>query len=67
MCKIQSGPKESRFKAVKGISKYLDETKDLHLWNPRCVDIERVGYYDADYASHKLDRKRTLASCQFRG
>ncbi|NBI56467.1 hypothetical protein, partial [Photobacterium alginatilyticum] len=57
--RYQSDPKESHFKAVKRIFRYLVGTTNLGLFYPHNTHFELLGYSDADFAGCKLDRKST--------
>jgi hypothetical protein len=65
--KFQAAPKECHLRAVKRIMRYLILTPDLGLWYPKGVHFELIGYFDADYAGCKVDRKSTSGTCQFLG
>jgi len=45
----------------------LAGTKKFGLWYPKGGDFLLVGYFDADYAGYKVDRKNTSGTCQFLG
>ncbi|XP_068498506.1 uncharacterized mitochondrial protein AtMg00810-like [Phaseolus vulgaris] len=57
--RCQSNPKESYFKAIKRILKYLKGTTTVGLWYPSHSPIHLVGYSDSDFAGCMLDRKST--------
>ena len=64
MCaRYQSAPKESHFKAVKRILRYLNGTSKFGLWYSKGSDSSLVGYSDSDFAGCKLDRKSTSGTC----
>ncbi|XP_071697393.1 secreted RxLR effector protein 161-like [Rutidosis leptorrhynchoides] len=65
--RYQAGPKESHYKAVKRIFRYLKGTPNLGLWYPKGSGFELIGYIDADYAGCKIDRKSTSGGCQLLG
>jgi hypothetical protein len=68
MCaRFQAAPKECHLRAVKRIMRYLILTPDLGFWYPKGVHFELIGYFDADYAGCKVDRKSTSGTCQFLG
>ena len=62
--RFQANPKESHLIAVKRIFRYLTETINVGLWYPRGCEFTLHAFSDADYASCKLDRKRTSGTCQ---
>jgi hypothetical protein len=47
--------------------RYLVLTPNLGLWYPKGSRFELLGYYDADYAGCKVDRKSTFGASQFLG
>jgi hypothetical protein len=47
--------------------RYLVYTPKFGLWYPKGSTFDLIGYSDADYARCKIDRKRTLGTCQFLG
>jgi len=61
--RFQSNPKESYFKAVKRILKYLKGTTIVGLWYSSHSPIHLVGYFDFDFTGCKLDRKSTNGTC----
>ena len=61
--RYQSASKESHFKAVKRILRYLIGTSKFGLWYPKGSDCSLVGYSDSDFAGFKLDRKSTSGTC----
>ena len=65
--RFQSDPRESHLTAVKRILRYLKGTANLGLCNRRSQDYKLVGYYDADFAGDRVERKSTSGSCQFLG
>ena len=65
--RFQSNPKESHFKALKQILKYLKRTTNVELWYPNESNIVLSGFSDSDYAGHKLDRKSTSGACHLLG
>jgi hypothetical protein len=79
MCvRFQAAPKECHLRAIKRIVRYLVLThylslwypKGAHylsLWYPKGAHFELIGYFDADYARYKVDRKSTSRTCQFLG
>ena len=65
--RYQANPKESHFKAVKRIMKYLKGTSSVGLWYPSHSPIDLIGYSDSDFAGCKLDRKSTSGTCHLLG
>jgi len=65
--RYQANPKESHFKAVKGILKYPKGTSTVGLWYPSHSLIHLIGYSDSDFAGCKLDRKSTSGTCHLLG
>ena len=52
---------------LKRIFKYLFGTQNLGLWYSKKSSLELIGFFDADYASSRTDRKNTSGTCQFLG
>ena len=52
---------------VKQIIKYLEGTTNVGLWYPKGSVCNLVGYFDADYAGCKTDRKNTSGTCHILG
>jgi hypothetical protein len=68
MCaRFQDAPKECYLRTVKRIMIYLVLTPYIDLWYPKRAHIEFIGYFDADYARCKVDRKSIYRTCQFLG
>jgi hypothetical protein len=68
MCaRFQANPKEVHLRAVKRIMRYLVYTPKFRLWYPKGSTFDLIGYFDADWAGCKIDRKSTLGTCQFLG
>jgi hypothetical protein len=68
MCaRFQANPKEVHLRAVKRIMRYLVYTPKFGLWHPKGSTFDLIGYFDADYARCKIDRKSTSGTCQFLG
>jgi hypothetical protein len=60
MCaRFQANTKEVHHRAVKIIMRYLVYTPMFGLWYPKGSTFDLIGYYDADYAGCKIDRKST--------
>jgi hypothetical protein len=68
MCaRFQANPKEVYLRAVKRIMRYLVYTPKFGLWYPKGSTFDLIGFFDADYAGCKIDRKSTSGTCQFLG
>jgi hypothetical protein len=68
MCaRFQAAPKDCHLRAVKRIMMYLVLRPILGPWYPKVSRFELLGYFDADYAGCKVDRKSTSRTCQFLG
>ena len=65
--RFQSDPRETHLTAVKRIFKYLKGTTNLGLCYRKSREYKLVGYYDADFAGDRIERKSTSGSCQFLG
>jgi hypothetical protein len=52
---------------MKRIMRYLVYTPKFGLWYPKGSTFDLIGYFDADYAGCKIDRKSTSGTCQFLG
>ncbi|CAL9121112.1 unnamed protein product [Musa textilis] len=65
--RFQSNPKQSHFKAIKRIFRYIKETYNLGLWYPKSKKIELIAYADADFAGCRIDRKNTSGTYQLLG
>ncbi|XP_071688556.1 uncharacterized mitochondrial protein AtMg00810-like [Rutidosis leptorrhynchoides] len=65
--RYQADPKDSHYKAVKRIFRYLKGTPNLGLWYPKGSGFDLIRYTDVDYAGCKLDRKSTSGGCQLLG
>ena len=65
--RFQTCLKESHLIALKRIFRYLFDTQNLGLWYPKKSSLELIGFFDADYAVSKIDRKITSGTCQFLG
>ena len=61
--RYHANPKESHFKAVKRILKYLKGTTNVGLWYPSHSPVHLIGYSDSDFAGCKLDRKSNSGTC----
>lgn len=60
MCVIfQASPRESHFKIVKIILKYLNRILHHGLWFPKSSECSLVGVFDSDFVGCKRDRKST--------
>ncbi|XP_047309908.1 uncharacterized mitochondrial protein AtMg00240-like [Impatiens glandulifera] len=65
--RFQTNPKQSHYVAAKRILKYLKGTQNVGLWYPNDSSFNLISYANANYASCKVDRKRTSGTCQFLG
>ena len=65
--RFQACLKESHLIALKRIFRYLFGTQNLGLWYLKKSSLELIGFFDADYASSKIDRKSTSGIYQFLG
>jgi hypothetical protein len=65
--RFQAAPKECHFTTIKRIMRYLKNSPNIGLSYPKGAQIERVGYWDSDYAGCKVDRKSTSGGCQLLG
>src|SRR3954462_5158643 len=65
--RFKSDPRETHLTAVKRILRYLKGTDNVGLVYRRSEEYNLVGYCDADYAGHRVERKSTSRSCQFLG
>ncbi|XP_071728450.1 secreted RxLR effector protein 161-like [Rutidosis leptorrhynchoides] len=65
--RYQADPKDSHYKVVKRIFRYLKGTPNLGLWYPKGSGFDLIRYTDTDYAGCKLDRKSTSGGCQLLG
>lgn len=65
--RFQLDHRESHLTIVKRILRYLKGTTNLGLFCQKYKDYKLVGYYDADYAGDRLERKNTSGSRQFLG
>jgi hypothetical protein len=68
MCaRFQANPKEVHLRVVKRIMRYLVYTPKFGLWYPKGFNFDLIGYFDADWAGCKIDRKNTSRTYQFLG
>nr|KYP46727.1 Copia protein [Cajanus cajan] len=65
--RFQVRPKEVYLQAVKRILRYLKGTTNLGISFYRSHNFSLLGYYDADYAWDKWERKSTSGGCHFLG
>jgi hypothetical protein len=63
--RFQAAPKECHMRLIKKIMRYLAITPNLGLWYPKGFHFDLIGYFDADYARGKVDRKSTSGTWQF--
>jgi hypothetical protein len=55
---------------IQGLShllRYLVQTPKFGLWYPKGSSFDLLGYFDADWAGCKINRKSTSGTCQFLG
>ena len=64
---LESDPRESHLTVVKRILRYLKGTTNLGLMYEKTSEYTLSGFYDADYAGDKIERKSTSGNCQFLG
>ena len=57
--RFQSNPKQSHLNAVKRIMRYLVGTTNLGLWYEKGTACNVTGYYNADFAGDRVERKST--------
>jgi hypothetical protein len=68
MCaRFQAAPKECHMRGVKRIMRYLVLTPTLGIWYHKGSHFDLIGYFDADYARCKVNRKSTTRTCQLLG
>jgi hypothetical protein len=68
MCaRFQVDPKKVHLRVMKRIMRYLVYTSKFGLWYPKGSTFDLIGYFDADWAGCKIDRKSTSGTCQFLG
>ncbi|XP_052117716.1 uncharacterized mitochondrial protein AtMg00810-like [Arachis duranensis] len=67
VCQFMQSPRESHWKTVKRILRYLQGTTSLGLHLQRCSDLSLTGYTDLDWASDIEDRKSTADYCVYMG
>ncbi|XP_050920153.1 secreted RxLR effector protein 161-like [Lathyrus oleraceus] len=65
--RFQENTKELHLIAVKRIMMYLKGTTNVRLWYLKGSICNLVGYFDADYAGSKTDRKSTSHTCHILG
>jgi len=65
--RFQSDPRETHLTAVKRIFRYLKGTTNLGLLYKKSLDYKLFGFFDADYAGDRIERKSTSENCQFLG
>ena len=65
--RFQSDPRESHLTDVKRIFRYLKGTTNLGLLYRKSLDYKLVGFFDADYAGDRIERKSISGNCQFLG
>ena len=65
--RFQYDPRESHLTVVKRILRYLKGTHNLGLMYEKTSEYSLSGFYDADYAGDRLERKITSGNYQFLG
>src|ERR1044072_3847198 len=65
--RFQSHPRESHLTAVKRILRYLKRTTNLGLMYKKTSEYKLSGFFDADFAGDRIERKSTSVNCQFLG
>ena len=60
-------PKEHHWRMVERILMYLNGSPDQGVWMGCNGSTEVVGYYDADWAGDRADRRSTTGYCTFIG
>ncbi|XP_050909397.1 secreted RxLR effector protein 161-like [Lathyrus oleraceus] len=65
--RFQSDPRESNLTTIKRIFRHLKGTINTGLCYRRSKDYKLMGYCDADYAGHRLERKNTSGNYHFLG
>jgi len=65
--RFQSNHRESALTVVKRIFRYLKGTTNLGLLYRKSLEYKLVGFYDADYAGDRIERKSTSGNSQFLG
>jgi hypothetical protein len=63
--RFQASPRTSHWQAVKRIFRYLRHTPDFGLWYSASSSLALHGFFDADFARCRLDRKSISSTCQF--
>ena len=63
----QSDPRESHFKVVRRILRYLVGTINQSLFYMKNQDFKLVGYYEADYAWDRVEQKSPSRGCHYIG
>ncbi|XP_050918595.1 uncharacterized mitochondrial protein AtMg00810-like [Lathyrus oleraceus] len=68
MCaRYQASPKDSHFKIVKRILRYLNGTFHHGIWYPKGSACSLVAFSDFDFVGCKADRKSTIGTCHLFG
>ena len=65
--RFQYDPRESHLTGAKRILRYLKGTINLGLMYEKTSEYSLSGFYDADYARYRLERKSTSRMYQFLG
>ncbi|XP_076939427.1 secreted RxLR effector protein 161-like [Bidens hawaiensis] len=64
---FQANPKFSRLIAVNHIFRYPKGQPKLGFWYPKNSDFDLYAFADSSYGGYDIDKKSTLAGCQFLG
>ena len=67
VCQFMQNPLESHWKVVKRILRYLRGTLDHSLHLKRSMNLDIIGFCDADWASNPNDRRSTIDFCLYLG
>ena len=65
--RFMEAPKQSHWKAIKRILRYIQGTKSLGLFYSRTTDYKLLGYSDSDWCGDVDDRKSTSGYLFFMG
>lgn len=67
VCQFMHQPLGQHFKAVKCILRYLQNTTDYGLHFTKAVNLDLVGYSDANWGTDVDDRRSITGFCVFLG
>ena len=65
--RFQFNLKQSNLNAMKRILRYLADTINLGLWYEKGTVCDVIGYYDANFAEDRVERKSISGCCYFLG